>query len=175
MGLRLLSPAFLSILLLASVALACISNFDRTELLDERALSLEVGVGKSLFSLNLNGFLVVSGDIPRRVRLYFLTALDFLAYNRSGLLPNVFMDEEHSQVSVQNLAYILVENGSGKRLTINLTLSVYSRDKPYAWLAIPAYLLIVMFVALLFLELTKMREGRTLSSASPPTRIPQYL
>jgi len=145
---------------LATISLAVISNITHVEHLREESFSTVVEPGFTAFEIGIKGTVVARGEVPRGVLVYLLTVLEYKRYEREERLPREFLGEGREELVAHSPAYLLVENRLGTEAEVRLRLSVHIEKKPYAWLAIPVYPMLVALLLLIFTNVLVKIKGR---------------
>ncbi len=147
---------FIISLFALSITLSLLSLTTETYLIREQDLTYEVPPQIEFFvkELDLPGGLVEArSQIPEGVRIYLLSTSDYKLYDRTGVLPECFIDHERGELRARNPSFILIQNDLGEPIDINVHIKVYEVSMPYAMLSIPSYLAMLAAIALLIVKL----------------------
>lgn len=142
-----------------SLALVLVSNVSYVEPGGTKDLDIVAGCGISLVKVGLGGIVRARGEIPVGIRVYLLEPKDYLIYEKSGSLPEKFLDSGDSELEVRNPVAVLVENPTCEDKRLTLYLEVYLERRPYTLLALPSYALAVLALTILLVWMSeKLKE-----------------
>lgn len=154
---------FVMLLFVAGIALSLMSLTAETRLVDEDILACDVPPMKDVLKkLDVIGELVeASSSVPKGIRIYLLTTLEYERYNKTGALPNTFIDHQRASIRSRIPHFVLIMSQLNEHVSIYIRIKAYEIVMPYAVLAFPSYALILAAVALLMARaMARLEEWR---------------
>ena len=150
------SIALFLILIIIIIFLLVLSNSTNITKLSSYSVKVDVKPGWNIIRVNWLGTVEISGDIPSKVTIYPLREVDYVFYNKTSAIPNVKqLDYNTRSIMVENIEYLLIFNQNPINRHIDLFVTRYSVTRPYASLSLIAYVLTVVFIALIFIRISK--------------------
>jgi len=177
---------FIAALFAISIVMALFASVPEFELVDRYEITVEVEPGNTdrIILLNSTGIVKVTGDIPPGVKVYMLMPSDYWDYVDKGKLPGEFLGEGGQQELVAEDPFcLLIQATVTEQVSFKLDVEVYKQYYSYALLAVPAYILSIMALMLLFVKLASLlkeeqgvgKNRNNISKVLKPTLRPQRL
>ena len=150
------SIVLFSILLIIIVVLLVLSNSVNITRIASYNVEINAKPGWNIMHVNWLGTVEMSGEVPRNVTVYPLRKIDYIFYNRTNAIPTVKqLNHNTHKIMVENIEYLIVFNNNPVDKRFKIFVNLYSVTRPYAYLSLIAYVLTVVFIALVFVRISK--------------------
>jgi len=145
-----------SILIVVIVVLLVLSNSVNITKIASYNVKINAKPGWNMMHVNWLGTVEISGDVPKNVTIYPLREIDYIFYNRTNAIPTVKqLNHKTHMIMVENIEYLLIFNNNPVDRQFKIFVNLYSVTRPYAYLSLIAYVLTVVFIALVFVRISK--------------------
>ena len=151
-----MSIVLFSILIVIIIFLLILSISINITKLSSYSVNINAKPGWNILHVNWLGTVEISGNIPSGVTIYPLREVDYIFYNKTNAIPNVKqLDHNIHSIMTENIEYLLIFNQNPMNRQIDLFVARYAVTRPYAFLSLIAYALTVVFIALVFIRISK--------------------
>ena len=148
-----LRAPFIISLFLLSIVMSLVASVPVFRLVASYELPVKAAKGDVVLYLNSTGIVRVRGQVPDGVRVYLLSAAQYWDYLGRGELPGEYLGAGGVEELVAEDPFCLLVRSQVQEAYLTLEVEVYERDYRYAMLSIPAYLMAVAALMLLFMRL----------------------